>query len=266
MIGLLSVAAATAVGAGYPISGLIATDVGLHAAFLFGALISVLAFAAAAWKIPSSRASGPRRLDVRGAVVGTVGLAALLLAIGQGQVWGWDSPSIVGLFIVAAVILTAWTRLQLGHSAPLVDLRQLRHRSVLTADLAAIVLGIAMYMFLTVITEFVQEPRASGYGLSATVLVAGLCLVPFSATSLLASRFTPAIARALTTTGVLVGGSFVIAAAGAFFAIAHGACGRRWWRWACSGSALAARSRRCRAWSPGRPRDRRPAARWGCIR
>jgi predicted MFS family arabinose efflux permease len=222
VIGLLSVAGATAVGAGYPISGLIATDVGLHEAFLFGAVISVLAFAAAAWKVPSSRATGAKKLDVRGAVVGAAGLTALLLAIGQGQVWGWDSAAVIGLFVAAAVILSAWTLLQLGQSVPLVDLRQLRHRSVLTADLAAIVLGIAMYMYLTVITEFVQEPRASGYGLGATVLVAGLCLVPFSSTSLLASRFTPAVSRVFTITGVLVGGSFVIAAAGAFFALAHG--------------------------------------------
>jgi hypothetical protein len=87
-----------------------------------------------------------------GALVGAAGLIALLLAIGQGQQWGWDSVSIVTLFVAAAAILAAWVRLQLDREAPLVDLRQLRVRAVLTADLAAIVLGVAMYMFLTLVT------------------------------------------------------------------------------------------------------------------
>ena len=71
-----------------------------------------------------------------------------------------------------------------ARAAPLVDLRQLRHRAVLGADVAAILLGIALYMFLTVVTEFVQTPCAEGFGFGATTLVAGLCLVPFSITSL----------------------------------------------------------------------------------
>ena len=125
------------------------------------------------------------------------------------------------LFVAAAVILAAWVRLQLRREAPLVDLRQLRVRAVLTADLAAIVLGVAMYMFLTLVTEFVQEPATLSYGLGASTLVAGLCLVPFSVMSLLASRTTGSITHRLSASIVLVGGSLIIAAAGAFFALLH---------------------------------------------
>jgi predicted MFS family arabinose efflux permease len=223
VIGLLSVAGAAAVGAGYPISGLVASDLGLHAAFFFGALMSGVALIAAFMLIPSSVMSGGASLDVRGTLVVALGLCALLLAIGQGQQWGWDSAAIVGLFAGAAVVLGLWVRMQLAHRAPLVNLRLLRHRAVLTADLAAIVLGLAMYMFFTLVTEFVQEPRALGYGLGASTLVAGLCLVPFSVMSLLASRSAPALTRRSSASAVLVCGSFVIAAAGGFFALLHGA-------------------------------------------
>jgi predicted MFS family arabinose efflux permease len=222
VIGLLSVSGAAAVGAGYPLSGLIATDQGVHAAFFFGALMSGIALAAALMVIPSNRHSSARRLDMTGALVGAAGLIALLLAIGQGQQWGWDSASIVTLFVAAAVILAAWVRLQLDREAPLVDLRQLRVRAVLTADLAAIVLGVAMYMFLTLVTEFVQEPRTLGYGLGASTLVAGLCLVPFSVMGLVASRSVAPITKRLSASVVLVGGSLIIAAAGGFFALLHG--------------------------------------------
>ena len=47
---------------------------------------------------------------------------------------------------------------QLRAAAPLVDLRLLRHPAVLTGDVCATVLGVAMYMYLSVVTEFVQTP------------------------------------------------------------------------------------------------------------
>lgn len=221
VIGLLSVAGAAAVGAGYPISGLIAADLDVHAAFFFGGAISGLALVAAVLVVPVSSASPTARLDVRGGVVIAAGLIALLLAISQGQQWGWGSAAIIALFAAAAAILAMWVRMQLGNPAPLVDLRQLRHRAVLLADLAAVVLGVAMYMFLTLVTEFVQEPSTLAYGLGASTLVAGLCLVPFSVMSLLASRTTAWFTRRLSASTVLVCGSLVIAAAGVFFALLH---------------------------------------------
>lgn len=221
VIGILSVAAASATGAGYPLSGLIASGFGVHVAFLFGVPITGLALVAAVWVVPSSRSSDAAKLDLSGALLLAAGLVALLLAIGQGGQWGWGSPAIVGLFVAAAMILAVWVRLQLERKAPLVDLRQLRHRAVLTADLAAIVLGLAFYMFLTLITEFIQEPRTLSYGLGATTLLAGLCVVPFSVMSLLASRTIAPITRRLSVSTVLVCGSLVIAGAGVFFAFLH---------------------------------------------
>ena len=223
VIGILSVAGAAGVGAGYPLSGLIAEAVDVHAAFLFGGIMSGLALIAAALVVPSSRDSEGVPLDVGGAVGIASGLVALLLAIGQGAAWGWTSATVVGLFAAAALVLGLWARSQLHRTAPLVDLRQLRHRPVLIANLAAIILGIAMYMFLTLVTEFVQAPESAGYGFGASTLVAGLCLVPFSVTSLATSRTVGALTRRFGPSAILVGGTFTIAAAGAFFALEHGA-------------------------------------------
>jgi MFS family permease len=222
VIGVLSVCGAAGVGAGYPASGLIAADLGLHAAFFFGAAIAALALIAAILVIPGSSKPAAGPLDVRGAVVLAVGLVALLLAIGEGQPWGWASARIIGLFVIAVVVLGSWARLQLATAVPLVDLRLLGRRAVLTADLAAVVLGIAMYMFLTLVTEFVQEPHTNGYGLAETSLVAGLCLVPFSIASLAASRTIAAMRRRLGVEAILVVGSLLVAAGGAFFTVLHG--------------------------------------------
>jgi MFS family permease len=72
-----------------------------------------------------------------------------------------------------------------------------------------------------VITAYVQTPRLNGYGFSASVVEAGLCLVPFSIFSLAASRALPWLTRLVGPRLVLPIGSLVTACAGLFFAVFH---------------------------------------------
>jgi hypothetical protein len=78
---------------------------------------------------------------------------------------------------------------------------------VLTGDVCAIVLGVVMYMNLSGISEYVQVPKTTGYGFSASVVVAGLCLVPFSAASFAASRALPRVNARFAQRGLLPAGS-----------------------------------------------------------
>jgi len=220
-IALLSVCAAAGVGAGYPASGLIADWLGLSAAFWFGAMVSAAALVCVIAVVPSSADRLPVTLDVRGAVLLTGGLIALLLAIAEGTVWGWSSVAVVGLLALAAVVLVTWVFQQLHARAPLVELRLLRHPAVLTGNGCATVLGVAMYTYLSSVTEFVQTPRLNGYGFSASVVEAGLCLVPLSITSLVASRALPWLTGLIGQRAVLPLGSLVVAVAGVFFALFH---------------------------------------------
>jgi MFS family permease len=220
-IAILSVSGATGVGAGYPISGLIAQQTNVHDAFYFGAVLSAVAFVAAFLVIPSSKSGAGTSLDVKGAVIGGIGVVALMIAIGQGHEWGWVSPATIGCLVVAVGTLALWVRLQLRGTAPLVDLRQLRHRAVLGADVAALLLGVALYMFLTVITEFVQTPSAEGFGFGASTLVAGLCLVPFSICGLIGTRLMGLMVSRFGTRAALGTGGLAIAASGVFFALVH---------------------------------------------
>ena len=158
VIAILSVSGAAAVGAGYPISGLINAQFGLHAAFFFGAVLSAGALIAAAMVIPSSRARSHHTLDYVGASVLTIALVALVLAISEGERWGWGSTRILGLFVVAIVAFSIWIPQQFRQPWPLVNLRLLRHRSVMTANLAGIILGVALYMYLSLVTEL--DPAA----------------------------------------------------------------------------------------------------------
>jgi predicted MFS family arabinose efflux permease len=215
------VCAAAGVGAGYPISGLIADTLGLSAAFWFGTLVSGVALLAAFAVLPSSSHRPSAKLDVLGALLLTFGLGALLLAVAQGNTWHWTSARICGLLALCAAAFASWIYQQLHKSAPLVELRLLRHRVVLTSDGCAVVLGVAMYMYISAVTEFVQTSRSVGYGFSASIVVAGFCLVPFSIFSFAASRTLPWCTELVGERALLPFGSLIVAAPGAFLALFH---------------------------------------------
>ncbi len=212
VIGLLSVAGAAGVGAGYPISGLLA-GIDLSAAFWFGAVVSGLALATAWLFVSSTAGRPPIKLDITGALLLATGLASLLVAIAEGGGWGWGAPSTVVLFIAAVVFLTVWAAQQLRVADPLVDLRLARHPAVLTADVCATVLGVSMYMFLSGVSEFVQAPSSLGYGISASVVLAGLCLVPFSVVGLAGAKALPFSTRLVGARNLLPVGCLMVAAA-----------------------------------------------------
>ena len=221
VIGLLSVSGAAGVGVGYPLSGLVASELDVFAAFLFGSLLAAIALVLVYLVIPSSRETAGVPLDVPGAVLGSAGVVALLIAIGQGEEWGWTSTAVLVCVALAVLFLAAWVWLQLRTAAPLVELRLLSHRAVTGADGAALLIGVALYMFLTIVTGFVQVPSERGFGFGASPLVAGCVLIPFSVLSLLASRLMWRLAPAVGFRAVLVGGTAMIAAGGVFFALGH---------------------------------------------
>jgi MFS family permease len=217
-IGLLSVGGAAGVGAGYPISGLLA-GISLAAAFWFGAAVCAIAFALS-WIFVSSTAGRPRsKLDLSGAATLTVGLSALLIAIAEGSGWGWGSTRTLALFALAGAFLVLWGAVQLRTPEPLVDLRLARIPAVLSADVCATVLGVAMYMYLSGVSEFVQAPSALGYGFDASVVVAGLCLLPFSVVGMAGARALPLSARLLGERNLLPAGCLMVAAGGLVFVL-----------------------------------------------
>lgn len=223
LIALLSVCGAAGVGAGYPISGFVADAWGLSAAFWFGAVAGLLALAAVLVVVPPSTSRGSSPLDVLGAVLLGAGLVALLLGIAQGEAWGWAAPEEIALFVAALVLFGAWVRHQVRTPHPLVELRLLRRPAVLTGDACAIVLGVAMYALLSAVTSFVQTPTSAGYGFGASVVVAGLVLVPFSIVNFSASRALPWLTAHLGARLLLPAGCLLVAVSATSFALFHDA-------------------------------------------
>jgi MFS family permease len=209
-VAVLSVTVAAGVGLGYPLTGAIAEFGGVHAAFWFGAGAAVVGLVAAALVYPPSPEVPPRRLDVAGALLLGTALACGLLALGEAETWGWTSPAVLGLAVLAVVALVAWAVWQLRAPAPLVDLRLARGRTAATAHGAALLVGVANYLLLSSVPRLAQTPESTGYGFGTSIVVAGLVLLPFSVASFLASRLARPLERAVGSRLVLPIGAVVL--------------------------------------------------------
>jgi hypothetical protein len=68
-------------------------------------------------------------------------------------------------------------------------------RRVLTADVSGLLAGAGIYLLISLVTRLVQTPGSSGYGLRASIAVAGLVLLPFSVGSFVAAQVAVLIRR-----------------------------------------------------------------------
>jgi MFS family permease len=220
-IATLSVTTAMGVGLGYPITGLIAQAGGFRAAYWFGAITVGSALVSAAIVLAPRSNVASHRLDMVGAALLSLVVVGLSVVLSEGGGWGWTSATTLGLGVATLVLLGVWIPYELRLGDPLVDLRQVRHRSVLTADVSGFFISIAMYMFLPTLVIFVQIPVARGYGLGASIVVSGLVLAPLSVCSFLASRLLTVYEHRFGPRSMIPLGSLVFAVSAAFFGLEH---------------------------------------------
>ncbi|MFE0629333.1 MFS transporter [Streptomyces sp. NPDC058864] len=183
---------------GLPAAALVAEHVDWHFLFFGSSGLGLLSMALTFSLVPESPVRAKGRFDWPGAIGLSAGLVALLLAITKGAAWGWSSPTTLGLFVLAVLILLLWGAAELRMSTPLVDLRATARREVLLANLSAFMLGIAFYVITLVLPQLLQLPTSGGYGLDQSMVVAGLCVAPIGIMMILV---TPVYSRILATWG-----------------------------------------------------------------
>jgi EmrB/QacA subfamily drug resistance transporter len=177
-IGLISSTFGIGGGLGLVLSGLIVDH--LSVVWIFWAPLIVIAIAfVATWRfIPESPVRAKAAIDWLGGVLLSIGLAALLIAVSQGNAWGWGSPRVLGLFAMSAGGLVAFVLYELRVTDPVVDVRLMATRAVWTPNLAAFAIGFSMFGSYILVPQLVELPAASGYGFAKSTTVAGLLLLP----------------------------------------------------------------------------------------
>jgi MFS family permease len=221
-LGVLSTSIAVGVGLGNPVMGLCVLLAGYRLAFAVALLVSA---GGALWVWRRVPPAGPGiervRVDLVGAVLLGAGLAGTLLAVARGEVWGWTSPTVVGLASGGIVLLVLWVLRSLRVPAPLVDLRLACGHGVLGVNLAAILLGVCVFGGAAAVILLVQRPPSDGVGFGYSVFVTGLLMTPMAVATLFSPPMARAIARRLGERVVLPLGSLVAASAFGTFALLH---------------------------------------------
>lgn len=119
------------------------------------------------------------RFDWLGSLLLGVATVALVYAVNQGSTWGWSNPYILGLFVLAAVAVVAFTTVERRHPEPVVDIRMLQRRSVATVLVATSLMQgtvFAVVALVTMMTLFPPIPGVSaglGWTGTKTALVTG---------------------------------------------------------------------------------------------
>jgi MFS family permease len=200
-------------GLALPLAALVAQHADWHALFFGAAGLGVVSIALTLALVPESPLRAPGRFDLPGALGLSLGLVLLLLPITKGSDWGWGSGTTLGLFAAAVVVLLAWGAFELRSKAPLVDLRTTARREVLLTNLASIMVGVAFYAISLVLPQLLQLPKATGYGLGQSMVVAGLCVAPLGLTMMftapvyarLSARFGPKVTLLLGMLIIAIG-------------------------------------------------------------
>ncbi|MET7282808.1 MFS transporter [Kribbella sp. NPDC005582] len=220
-VATISVVSIIGIGVGYPLAGLLTELGGVRAAYGFGLLVTAVALLTASRSIPEAPEGRSAHVDVPGAVVLAGALLLVLFLAGERNLWSRHLAVAGGLAVVAVVLLSAWVVLELRSTAPLVDVRAMRHPAVAGANLTMFVGGIGMYLLLTLITRYAQTPDGAGYGFGLTTFVAGLILVPFSVLGFVAGKLTPRFRTRVADPLLLAGSAVVVGGGFALFAVAR---------------------------------------------
>jgi MFS family permease len=210
-VALMSASLGVGGALGLPAAALVAQHFNWHVLFLGSAALGAVAALLIAIVVPESPVRNAGRFDLIGALGLAAGLISLLLAVSKGSDWGWGSATTLALFAAAPVILIAWGLFELRTGEPLVDLRITAGRQVLLTNIAAVAIGFAMFAMSLILPQLLQLPKATGYGLGQSMVVAGLCLAPGGLVMMAVSPVSAWISKARGPKISLMLGAAVIA-------------------------------------------------------
>ena len=223
-------------GTGLVVTGLLMNGAaGYHRVFWLTIAFTILVIVVVLLFVPSRTRTGEGTIDWLGALGLAVGLTAVLLAITQGNIWGWASVPTIAL-----------RRVGCRRAGRLVDVGAKPDASAgvdAHADAAGdvadqpvtVLVGTGLYFGFLGLTQFVQMPRdITGYGFSASVLHASVVfLLPGALTGFVTAtasgRFIDRFgARPVLVTGALAGiVGFTLLAVWAFGTVAGDRRGHR---------------------------------------
>jgi EmrB/QacA subfamily drug resistance transporter len=140
--------------------------------FFINVPVGILGAVAAAIVLPTFPAVKSQRFDLLGFLTIAGGLFALLLALSEGQDWGWTGYRVISLLAGAVILLALFVIIELEVEHPLLDVRVFKHWPYTNSLLLISVLMVGLFATLFYIPLFLQQAQGIG------AFDAGLLLLP----------------------------------------------------------------------------------------
>lgn len=160
---------------GPTVGGAVATAIGWNAVFgVVAAAATAGGLAALAW-LPRDEASSTTplgALDLRGAALLAIALAALLVGLRRGPADGWASPVVLGLAATGALALAAFARNEARHPSPLLPLALLRSPPFAFGVAGATVLYVVLFMLSFLLPFHLQQARGMTAAQAGAIMTA----------------------------------------------------------------------------------------------
>ncbi len=189
--------------------------------FFVNVPVGLAALAITPLLISESRDANARSFDFPGAVLVTSGLVVLVYAITQANDYGWGSAATIGLFAASVALIAGFLGWEARAKDPLMPFSIFRLRTLVGANVAALILGTAMFGMFLMLTLYMQQvlgysPMRTGV---AYLAVAGTAIVWSALAAQLVTRIgvKPVLVVGMTAltaglvyfTQVSVGGSYL---------------------------------------------------------
>jgi len=179
--------------AGPVIGGALIGEFGWQSIFFVTVPFALIGMIAAWFVLEDTDILVQSKMDWMGMLTFGIGLVALLLALSEGQTWGWLSSSIIGLFLAVLVMWVAFVITELRTQQPMFNLSLLSNRHY-TAGLGITLNYCIGYFAITFLLTFYLQGA-----LQLSPLESGMLMIPLSAPQLimgplggiLADRFGP---------------------------------------------------------------------------
>ena len=198
-----------ALGAGVAVGPILAAGLGAiggwRLPYVVTALAAAVVAAAGRMMLPESRPVWPGRVDVAGALLLGLGLAALLAGLVEGRA-GWDRLPVIVLLALGLALMGAFVAVERRIAHPMFDLALLGRPDFVGATVAALAAGAGILALSTAVPTLIER------GLGEGAVLASVVLLTWSATSVVTSLGARWLPPWMSPRAQLVGGLVGVAA------------------------------------------------------